>query len=176
MKNIAIIAAHSETRRSAPFADPNWEIWACSPSNLGKVPRHEAWFEIHSPFGETMKDYTEYHRWLRTLPLVYVRDMGADLPGACWYPQDEMIAEFGPFFFTSSMAYMAAMAIMRNPPAIGFWGVQLAIGGSYEMQRPGCQYFIQKARDRGIQVVLPPKSRLLDVEPYGGPEIRGAVT
>ena len=156
MRKIALVGAHSDTNLDAPYQDPEWEIWACSGKNVHALPRWDVWFELHVPLGG---EY--YVDWLRNQPIVYVREL-ADLPGQCLYPEAEMREQFGQFFFTSSIAYMMALAISHEPDEIGLWGVHMGIGEEYAYQKPGCQYFIQKALDKGIEITVPPQSKLLE--------------
>lgn len=139
----------------APFRDPEWTVWACSSKNMRALPRWDAWFELHVPLGPN-----HYVEWLRTLPIVYVRE-AAGLPGEALYPEADMRARFGPYFFTSSIAYMFALAITRKPEMIGLWGVEMATSGEYAGQRPGCHYFTQMARNEGIDVEVPDGCGLL---------------
>jgi hypothetical protein len=92
-----------------------------------------------------------------------------DIPGAVMYPVEEMLREFGPYFFTSSLSYMAALAITKGKAdAIGFWGVDMSAQEEWEGQRGGCHYFIQKARERGVAVIAPHESDLLRPPPLYG--------
>lgn len=149
---IALLGAHPSTLANAPYKDRTWEIWCCSSRNMGAVPRHDLWFELHEPLG-----HEKYVSWLAKLPRVMVRtEVGrVALPHAHVYPEEDMRARFGPYFFTSSIAYMLALALSREPDEIGLWGVEMAKKHEYEYQRPGCHYFIQKARDAGIRVSAP---------------------
>jgi len=153
MRRIALIGAHPATRAGAPYRDDAWEIWACSFRNVGLIPRCDLWFELHEPFGSD-----KYVAWLARQPNVMVRTAAGKekLPQAAVYPEEEMRRRFGPFFFTSSIAYMMALAVSHEPHEIGLWGVQMAQRHEYEYQRPGCQYFIQRAWDAGIRVTAPP--------------------
>ncbi len=149
MTNIAILGAHPSSRLDAPFGDTDWEIWACSSRNMGQLPRHDLWFELHEPLG-----HEKYVAWLGRQPHVMVRTArGREwLPHAAVYPEAAMRKRFGPFFFTSSVAYMLALALSREPARIGMWGVEMVQGHEYQYQRPGCHYFIQRARDMGVEV------------------------
>lgn len=55
MTKIAIMGSHPVTKMQAPFDDPDWTIWACSPHNFEKerLPRVDEWFEVHVPAGDT---------------------------------------------------------------------------------------------------------------------------
>lgn len=48
---IAVLGSHPQTKMQAPFGDPEWKIWACSPHNysMGRLPRVDEWFELHKP-------------------------------------------------------------------------------------------------------------------------------
>ena len=83
-------------------------------------------------------------------------------------PFDQLSAEFGDFHWTSSVAWMIAMAILQKPKAIGLWGVDMAAQEEYHSQRPGCQHFLGIAMQRGIDVIIPPESDLMrPPPPYG---------
>jgi hypothetical protein len=161
---IGIVGAHPATKLAAPYQDTDWTIWTCSQQHLFKrddqmradLPRWDAWFELHVPMGPD-----DYVNWLQSQPLVYVRDPEASFPGAQMYPEADLKARFGPFFFTSSVAYMMALALAQNPTTIGLWGVHMATNEEYAYQRSGCHYFIQKAWDAGIEVIVPDEARLL---------------
>jgi len=146
---IAIVGAYPGTRLAAPYTDPDWTIWCCSFRNMGQVPRHDLWFELHEPPG-----HEKYVAWLSRQPSVMVRsERGkAWAPQAQVYPEDEVRQQFGPYFLTSSVAYMMALAIRQQPSRIGLWGVEMVQGHEYQYQRPGCHFFIQRARDHGIEI------------------------
>lgn len=149
---IAILGAHPSSLANAPYRDKDWTIWACSFRNVGQVPRHDLWFELHDPLG-----HEKYVAWLARQESVMVRTNAGkeQVPNASVYPEAELRAQFGNFFFTSSIAYMLALAVSKKPDAIGLWGVQMAQKHEYEYQRPGCQYFIQRAWDLGVEVIAP---------------------
>ena len=157
---IALIGAHPTSRLGAPFKDNDWTIWACSERNMGVLPRADTWFELHDPPGSDK--YVQ--RWLRLQPSLIVRTQQVQqiLPHASLYPEADMRERFGPFFFTSSVAYMLALAVSKLPEEIALWGVGMHTGQEYEYQRPGCHYFVQRARDAGIKVTVPRNSTLLE--------------
>lgn len=72
-----------------------------------------------------------------------------------------------PYMFTSSIAYMLAKAIVdcekQSIPQIGIWGVMQASETEYVYQRPGIQYFIHQAAQRGIKVIANRESCLFDM-------------
>ena len=157
---IAILGAAPNSRLKAPFNDPSWTIWSCSEKNRD-LPRVDVAFELHdigrlhagvNPLGQPF-DYGPYLKWLKKLPKVYLQAADARFPNAEAYPKGEMVKAFGPYFFTSTLAWMMALAVHEKPEAIGLWGVDMSAVEEFSNQRPGCQYFIQKAVDAGIPVM-----------------------
>lgn len=171
-KGIAILGSHPATVAQAPFDDPGWLIYACSPHNFEKrtLPRFDEWFEVHIPLADRTRAYP-YLRFLEDVPLVWMRDQGAMhlFKGAKLYPEKEMKEEFGPFTFTSSIAFMLAKAIkdceLLNIPEIGLWGIMQASPNEYTYQRPGIQNLIWEACKRGIKVKAPDISKLFEPPP-----------
>lgn len=164
---IALLGTQVQSLPLAPFKDKSWEIWACSPGNIG-VPRSEVWFDLHY-YQEHYRDgEDDWFAFLAKHPKVYMQRVEPEIPNSVAYPFDEMKAKYGPYFWNSSLSYMAALAIESKPEAIGFWGVDMTNGSEYGAQRLGCQFFIQKARDAGIEIVVPAESDLLEpLPPYG---------
>ena len=131
-EGIAILGSHPATVSQAPFDKP-WLIYTCSPHNFEKrqLPRWDEWFEVHVPLADRTRAYP-YLKWLETVPLVWMRDADAikHFPGAKLYPEQEMKDEFGPFTFTSSIAFILAKAIKdcetNGIKQIGLWGIMQA--------------------------------------------------
>lgn len=186
---IAIMGSHPGSVQEGPFDHDDWLIYACSPHNLeftaqdGSNPglrylpggkradggrfRVDEWFEVHLPLADATRPYG-YLRELEKLPLVWMRDAEglSRIKGARQYPETDLKQRFGPFFFTSSIAFMLAKAIVDCEQLgihrIGIWGVHQASETEYTYQRPGIQYFIWEATRLGIQVIAPEVSKLFE--------------
>ena len=108
----------------------------------------------------------EYCQWLAALPgrgvTLWTGAPVPALPGSLVYPADDILAEFDPhrWFCSSSLFWMMARAIKVGATAIGFWGVDMAAGEEYEMQRAGIHFLTYIARQRGIEVGIPAESDL----------------
>jgi hypothetical protein len=166
---IAMIGTAPSSRMLAPYSDPDWTIWGSSPGNMD-IPRADAWFEIHSNllFPECAAYGVPYVEWLKkqTFP-IYMQDQRY-VPNAIALPLQELVAEFGKFFFTSTFAYMIAMGIKAGAKEIALFGIDMASKDEYILQRPGGHYFMQKAAERGITVSVPYESDLAQApELYG---------
>lgn len=159
---VAIIGTAPSSRDKAPFNDPSWTIWACSPGNMNVLPRVDAWFEIHNNLllPENVSYGAPYIEWLKkqTFP-VYMQDASL-VPNATPLPKDELVGMFGKYFFTSSFAWMMAMAMKMGAAEIALFGVDMASKNEYILQRPGGHYFMQLAASRGIKVSVPFESDL----------------
>ncbi len=167
---VALIGTAPSSRLLAPFHDPSWKIWACSPGNMHGLPRVDTWFEIHSNLlWPENRHYGEpYVNWLKaqTFP-IYMQDSQL-VPNATPLPIGELVQEFGKYFFTSSFAYMMAMAMKAGAKEIALYGVDMASKDEYVLQRAGGQYFMQLAASRGIKVQLPMESDLAQHPPLYG--------
>jgi len=180
MTKIALVGSAPSSIRLAPINDPDWQIWGCSPGAYGVVgPRADVWFEMHrwepqvpGHAGTGQPWFTpEYCEFLtRFKGTVYVADPAPpELPTAKVYPYQEMIDKYGPFFMTSSLSWMLALAL-ETPGVtdIALYGVDMAANEEYAAQRPGCQYFITLAVQRGINIIIPPESDLLQPSYFYG--------
>lgn len=163
---VALVGSAPSSCRIAPYQDPDWKIYGCSPGLYGVAPRVSEWFEMHlwEP-GQTWFS-PEYCQWLAALPSRGVKLWtGAPvdaLPGSAVFPWREVLDEFDPnhWFCSSSLFWMMARAIKAGATTIGFWGVDMAAGEEYEMQRAGIHHLTYVARSRGIEVGVPAESDL----------------
>lgn len=175
---VALIGTAPSSRLLAPFADPSWKIWACSPGNMNMLPRVDLWFELHGNLlWPECKSYGEpYIEWLKrqTFP-VYMQDQRY-VESALVFPKDEMVKEFGKDFFTSSFAWMMAYAIHQGAKEIALYGIDMASRDEYILQRPGFYFFRHIAQQRGIKVFAPHESDIMqspglygysEVTPFG---------
>lgn len=160
---VALIGTAPSSRMMAPFADPTWQIWACSPGNMGVLPRVDVWFEVH---GNLMwpenKHYGEpYTNWLRQQKFpIYMQNQEL-VPNATPLPKKELVKEFGPYFFTSSFAWMMALAMLKGAKEIALYGIDMASRDEYILQRPGAYYFFEKAKERGVKMTAPYESDIM---------------
>jgi hypothetical protein len=160
---VALIGTAPSSRMLAPFNDPSWQIWACSPGNMGILPRVDLWFEIHGNLlWPENKHYGEpYLNWLnqQTFP-IYMQDQSF-VPRAMSLPVKELVKEFGPYFFTSSFAWMMAMAMLKGAKEIALFGIDMASRDEYILQRPGSYYFFMEGKRRGIKMMAPYESDIM---------------
>lgn len=163
---VALVGSAPASIRAAPYGDPSWQIWGCSPGTYGVMTRVNAFFELHlwEP-GQTWFS-PEYVQWMGNLHSrgikLWVGNKDVPIETAEVLPYEEILAEFDPnrWFCTSSLFWMMATAIRAGATKIGFWGVDMAANEEYEMQRAGIHYLTMIARSRGIEVGAPLESDL----------------
>lgn len=172
---VALIGTAPSSRMLAPYNDPSWKIWACSPGNMNTLPRVDLWFELHSNllWPECESYGKPYIEWLKQQKFpIYMQDrwptaeghmvpLQQIVPNAMGFPVNEMVAEFGDSFFTSSFAWMMALAIMQGATEISLYGIDMASRDEYIRQRPGFFFFRYQAEKRGIKVSAPHESDIM---------------
>ena len=159
---IALIGSAPSSIRAAPYHDPSWQVWGCSPGAYGVVPkgRSNVWWELHKYEPGQQWFSPEYCQFLEEHPRVIVAEKRPEIPNGETMPVDELVAKYSPYFFTSSVAWMMAAAIELGATKIGLWGIDMAAAEEYEAQRSGLHFFAMIARQRGIEVGVPPESDL----------------
>ena len=164
---IIILGTAPSSFNLAPYGG-DWEIWACSPGTYG-APKIDKFFELHrwEPGQEWFSE--GYCDFLRNFPgEVIMSKEVPEIQGCTIIPHQELVAKYGPYFFTSSIAWMMAMAIEMKPEKIALFGVDMAATTEYHDQRMGCQYFAMIAKAQGIEVGVPPESDLFRPAPLYG--------
>ncbi|OUM99834.1 MAG: hypothetical protein BAA04_02980 [Firmicutes bacterium ZCTH02-B6] len=168
-RKVAIVGG-GPTRVMAPFNDPTWEIWAFS-SRRWQPPRVTRWFELHALTDLRQqlasrkpgrRTFPEYWRYLSSLPCpVYMQRRHRAIPTSVPFPLGPVLKRFGRCF-TSTASYLVALAILEGAQVIGLWGVNPKRSDKghrdedYSRQRAALEYLLGVARQRGIEVVLPP--------------------
>lgn len=164
-RKIAIVGTAPTSVMDAPYDDLTWEIWSLGANQI-KIKRFTRWFELHTFHALECADALQQQR------VDFFKKIGKDLtighenlllPDAVMYPKDEIVAAFGNYF-TSSIAWMLALAIYEGATEIGLWGVDMVGDCEYAYQRACCEYFLGIARGKGITVTITPHSPLLRAE------------
>jgi len=158
--------------REAPFDDENVEIWSLNDGVIKcSVPRFDRTFDVHIPsyYGRD-NFYTPNHvNWLKdNQDKLWILDKCEDFSDANIIDYKMLVKKHGEYF-TSSIAWMMAEALeCDNVTDIYLCGIDLLQQEEYQVQRPCVEYFIGKARERGIEVHIQPSSTLLRAEKLYG--------
>lgn len=161
-KKVALVGFASNTLHLVPWEDPSFEIWGLNQGHLNFPRRADRWFEMHSPeFTADLRD-PGYIPWLESLTIpVYMLDVQAQFPTSCRYPIESAIVYAGRDYFTSSIAYMLALAAIEGFEEIHLYGINLAIGDEYFYEKPCAEWWIGYLEGKGMTVVVPHASSLL---------------
>lgn len=68
------------------------------------------------------------------------------------YPLQDVIAQFGTDYFTSTVDYALAMALYEGFTEIDLYGVNMANHTEYAYQKPGCEFWCGMAKGMGVKV------------------------
>jgi hypothetical protein len=162
---VALIGSAPSSVKAAPYHDPRWRMYGCSPGAYGVAARIDEWFELHAWEPGMPWFSPEYVQWMTNLPKIgRTLWTGGQTPveGAKVFDHQGVLDEFDPhrWFCTSSLFWMMGHAIQQGAKKIGLWGVDMAATEEYEMQRAGIHFLTYIARSRGIEVGVPMESDL----------------
>jgi len=195
-RKVALVGMARTSRHLAPWDDDDFEIWGINEAYAAKnlapdgtpyMKRWDRWFQLH-PYW----DFTRKHNfndpghwdWLRNADNrrrtdfpIYMLEEFPEVPGSVRYPLTEILAEFGPNvrYFTSTFAYMMALAIWMGFEEIHLYGFEMSSEEEYRHQKACAEFWIGIAIGRGIKVVLPDGCRLLGqmTQLYGYEKVPG---
>lgn len=161
-KKVAIIGFATNTLHLVPWQDPAFELWGLNQGYVNFHRRPERWFEMHTPeYTADVRD-PEYLPWLTQCPVpLYMIQRYDEYPSSVRYPIEEAIRFAGRDYFTSSIAFMLAIAGMEGFEEIHIYGVNLAIGDEYFYEKPCCEWWIGLLQGMGRKIVVPTASSLL---------------
>ena len=187
ISKICIVGFADGHRDMPPWDDTDMEFWGLNRLHMvlqNRVGKFDRWFELHSLQKFYLNnDDTVHAAFLHDFKgPVYIRPNDADLmdiPKAVPFPIEKILEQFGGYF-TNSVSWMLALAIMELAPAaaafqadpdnvpapeLHVFGVDMAQDtlqtAEYAEQRPSCEFFLGWATAMGIQLKLPEGSDLL---------------
>lgn len=187
-KKLAIVGC-ADSKKFAPVEDLSFDIWGMN--NLyPHLSRANKWFEIHHITsdgtnylrrgerifrGQVVNDYMkQMGEWAQKLSIpVYMQQHWDIVPTCIAYPLKDIIARFGRYF-TNSVSYMIALAIMEKYEEIHVYGVDMAVmavadkyditnpeSNEYSYQRPSVEWLLGWCMGAGIKLYLPQECDLL---------------
>ncbi len=154
MKDKVIILGKSLSGKDATLDNDNFEIWGLNDSyNMYPIEKFNAWFEIHT-IEEINKIDNHFEDLSKIKIPIYMQEHYDYIPYSIKYPKEEMLNKYG-LYFTSTIAYMLALAIEKDFKEIHMYGVDLLHTEEYEQQRGAVEYFLGIAKGKDIKIVLP---------------------
>jgi len=172
-RTVAMVGYSPTTRDLVPW-DEDVEVWTLNHGHSASfIKRMDYVFEIH-PIGYLKKNIgtsqndREHWEWL-TQPhgdiKIIMHDHFPEIPNSVKFDHSRAVREFGNFF-TSSLAFMIAQALMEEIDRIEIYGFDMKSDSEYNYQRDSAEYFIGLAMGKGVDVYLPPECNLLKGKIY----------
>ena len=177
---VDIVGFASSSRDLARYGDPDVEIWVLN-ELYRSVPRWDRLFEVHKldylkkfvPRDGNAEGHSEHYNFMAALPgpdepgfrPVYMVRKHDDFKAGVAFDPVELAKTFmyedeDPYF-TSTPAYMVALALREGFTDIGVYGIDLLQDEEYAYQRPCMEFLIGWARGSGRRVYVPRHSALL---------------
>jgi hypothetical protein len=132
--------------------------------------RFTGWFQIHprSDFEANNVPVFGHLKFLQTCGIpVYMEQVWEDIPTSVRYPRSEIVSSLGFDYFTSSMAYMLALAIYQGYQEVRLYGIDMAADSEYRHERPCLEFWLGYAHARGISIIFPEDCPILKGKDYG---------
>ena len=147
MKKLAILGK-LETKRKAPFNNPDWDIWAFN-FHKEPLPRVTLWFDIHAKGANPCADIKREN-----------------------FPFKECESLVGGNYFNNTVAYLIAYAILQGYEEIALFGMKF--NAEHEKRRNGEYQNVREliffAKARGIKISAPFDKEILKDYPLYGAE------
>lgn len=170
-KDIAVVVGFAPTTRArAPWNNPDVDLfginegysfdwWKQDQENIA------GWFQIHkkeSFLREKNINDPNHVKWLKQkhpFP-IFMQEKNKEVPSSVRYPIEEAMDEFG-YYWKSTMAYAVAFAYLAGYKRLELYGFEMASDSEYWGQRANGAYIMGKAIGKGLDIYVPPISRLL---------------
>jgi hypothetical protein len=171
MKTVRIYGTARNVRDAPAEVPAGTEVWLSNSPTTVKVrcPRSitqwTRWFNLHSRKhmeGVYPAGFHYYKTQAAGRP-IYLLKAQPDVPTSQAFPRERIQAAFatakGPNrYFTCSVCWLIAFAILEGFERIELWGFELRDtkpGQAHAFERPCFAYWIQMARSRGVDVWYP---------------------
>ena len=171
VRKIGICGSHSASLEHAPWLDPSWELWGHASSRAWYRRPLDRYFDLHprSRWHSEMKKGEKYLPWLKSLTIpIYMQERYPEVPASVRYPKERILMEYGGVrrYFKNQVAWMIALAFSEGVTTLGLFGISYAHYSEYAIQRGSAEYWLGRAEERGINLILPDECTLL-AEPVG---------
>lgn len=143
---------------------PGHEVWVMN--GAASVFQHDVVFNMHDleelakhePDKDFIGLYAEHDK-----PVVTIRALDG-VPNLYEYPLAEVTEEFQQNYFGNGTSYLIAFALLCGVKKINIFGCDFEYPGrnEYEAGRSNFEFWLGYARAKGVEILVPQKSTLLD--------------
>lgn len=170
-RKIALLGSHSSSLAACPWADPSWELWGHSSARAWYKRELDRYFDLHPRpcWNRNNRKGSTYPRWLATNTVpIFMQERYSDVTASVRYPKERILLEYGGVrrYFKNHLSWMMALAFAEGATHIALFGINYGHVSEYEMQRGSAEYWLGRAEERGIHLMLPDECSLL-AEPKG---------
>lgn len=173
-RKVCIVGYAENSRHLAWYNDPDCEIWGVN-QLYRFIPRADRFFQIHLDWNDKTKwaANTDVAKWMAEAPIpIYMIQHEPSIPNSIPYPVDwvkEQLNLKGDKdipgsdldYFTSTIAFMYALAIAEGFEEIGIYGIDLIIGREFFFEKACVEFYMGIAHAKGIHLHKPANSALL---------------
>ena len=179
MRVVQILGAAPNIERCSKILPPHTERWCLNNPKIyenhlfpAAITTYTRWFNLH-PRKQIDKLYPRSVEWFRQQDKpIYLQEADKNLRMSRTFPKDDIMREFNTRYFTSSLAWCMAFAmLLKEFDRIELWGFYLSqtrapIGDDTELrpgdslhgrQRPCVAYWVKRAREAGLEVWYQPE-------------------
>ena len=168
-KTVRIYGTARNLRDAPPRSDSGVEVWLANGPKTVKMRLKRSiedewtrWVNLHSKahiVGCYPSGWMYYRDKAQGRP-VYLQKVDTEIPTSKAFPRKEIQAKFatakGPNrYFTCSVCWLIAWAIFDGFERIELWGFELRDtkpGSAHAFERPCFAYWVQQAREHGVEV------------------------
>lgn len=183
MKTVAIVGSATTTRDFAPWDDLSKDIWVFNEAaNIEWCKRVNGVFQLHdreiytSPHNRTDAHHWEWLQQEHGFP-IWMQEKDPQVPNSEAYPLKEISDRYCKNFtwpdgeriefFSSTVAYAAALAIYKQYNRIEFYGCEMGSSTEYQYQRDGVAFWIGVALGCNIEIMTNGMIAIFDQPLYG---------
>ena len=170
VRKVGLLGSHGASLKWCPWSDPSWELWGHASARHCYRREPDLYFDLHRRECRTERPRAStYVKWLakNTVPIM-MQEHDPAVPASLRYPREQILLEYGGIrrYFKNHLAWMIALAFARDVTHIGLWGINYGHDTEYAIQRGSAEYWLGRAEERGIHLMLPDACTLL-AEPAG---------
>ncbi|MDX2466306.1 MAG: hypothetical protein QNL12_03260 [Acidimicrobiia bacterium] len=168
------IVGFAPSLNETPWEEINTDRWGMNTLHRQTPDRPwTGWFQLHD-INTHHKADLDHLAWLKGRPFpIFMWGHHVEkyeIENAVAFPVETIFEIFQFKYFTNTVSWAIALAVVMGYEEISIFGVDMAADTEYGHQRPSCEYVIGVAEGRGHKVYVPDSSDLLKAPALYGME------